>query len=113
MWHLPDEAVADQLIHLNRDKGAAEVQLGRHLAHADLKFGIGAADHDQRHVLGRRQTNEARKSATRLIQPAPKREEIVEQPAKLSIAVSVEKLGSCHRQSLLLDRHESLSHMTP
>src|SRR5215831_9192792 len=96
MWHLPDEAVADQLIHLNRDKGAAEMQLERCLAHADLKFGIGAADHDQRHVLGRRQVNERSKSAARLIQPAPKHEEIVEQPAKLYIAVSVQKLGSCH-----------------
>src|SRR6516165_4173155 len=112
MWHFPDEAVTDQLIHLNRDKGAAEVQLGRHLAHADLKFGIGAAGYDQRHILGMRQTNKRSKSAARLIQPAPKREEIVEHPAKLSVAVAVQQFGSCHRQLLLLDRHESLFHIS-
>src|SRR5215470_13571820 len=112
MWHFPDEAISDQLIHLNRDKGAAQVQLRCHLAYANLKFGIGAADHDQGHVLGRRQTNERSKSAARLIQLAPKSEEIVEQSAKPTVAGGGQQLRSCQRQLLLLDWHEALFQIT-
>src|SRR5262245_45983362 len=108
MGRLFDQPVADQLVHLDRNKCATEVQLRSHLVHADLEFGIDTADHDQRHVLSRRKANEGRKSAARLVELSPEGEEIVEQSAKLSVAVTVQQLWSCHRQSLLLDRHDGL-----